>query len=369
MTVNMKNFLINSNRTVKQAMRQLSDIGERQLFVVDDGDILQGALSDGDIRKWILGNGALDGMVEVVANKSPKSVGRDFTIGQVRSLMLDCRIEAVPVLDEHGRVEDVLIWDKVFSGEVPRHRGIIDVPVAIMAGGKGARLDPFTRILPKPLIPIGEKPIIEIIMDKFLEYQVPLFYISIFHKARMIRSYFEEVGGEYKIEFVEEQKPLGTSGALGLLRKKIDKEVLVTNCDVIVDTDYVELLQFHRSNKYDLTLVLSMRHYKIPYGVCELASGGVLTAIKEKPEYDLLVNTGMYIVGPRVLDIIPESRPYTVIDLVKDAKANGLSVGAFPISEKSWIDVGQWDEYAKSVQDIEKRLMPHDQTQHILKNI
>lgn len=352
---NAKAFLIEKERTVKDAMRQMSDFGQKELFVVDGEGILFGVLSDGDVRRWILNEGDLGRQAGDVCNRSPKTLCGEWEEDAVKKMMLEYRIESVPVLAKDGRIEQVLLWDEVFAGKVPKHRGTMDIPVVIMAGGKGTRLDPFTKILPKPLIPIGERPIIEIIMDKFIEYGTPIFYISVFHKARMIKSYFEETNGKYKIEFLEEQKPLGTIGSLGLLKNRFQQEVMVTNCDVIIDTDYTELLQFHRAKKYDLTLVASMRHYKIPYGVCELAPGGALVTIKEKPEYDLLVNTGMYVISQRAIDIIPDDQSYTVIDLIKDMKAKSLSIGAFPITEKSWIDVGQWEEYAKSVQDLEKK--------------
>jgi len=345
----LKKILISKDFTIKDAMRFMSMNGQKEVFIIDECDKLFGVLSDGDIRKWILNDGDLEGSVTQACNCSPKVLIQEADQETAKKMMIEYGIESVPVLTCDNKIEEVFLWNEVFSGKKPQKRPTVNTSVVIMAGGKGTRLDPFTKILPKPLIPIGEKPIIEIIMDKFLEHGVSVFYLSIFHKARMIRSYFEETDGKYNIEFVEEKKSLGTIGGLGLLKKKLKQDIIVTNCDVIIDTDYAELLEFHQDKKNDLTLVASMRHFKIPYGVCELGSGGTLKKIKEKPEYDLLVNTGMYVISPRVVDIIPKDRSYTIIDLINDMKNKGLSVGVFPISEKSWIDVGQWEEYHKSI--------------------
>jgi dTDP-glucose pyrophosphorylase len=354
-----QSFLIDKHKTIRQAMRQLNEIGHKELFAIDQDGRLVGALSDGDIRKWILKEGSLEESIDVIYNKNPKKVTKNYDLENVKELMLQLRIESVPVVDRKGIVLAVLTWDDVFAGHVEKHHDALNVPVVIMAGGKGSRLDPFTKILPKPLIPIGEKPIIEIIMDKFSAHAVKNFYISVFHKARMVKSYFDEANAKYNLTYVEETTPLGTVGALSMLKKKIKSDFFVTNCDVIIDCDYAELLAFHRERKHDLTLVVSMRHYVIPYGVCELESGGALKGIKEKPEHDLLVNTGMYIMNPQILNLIPDQTSFNIIDLINAAKAKKLSIGVFPIGSKAWIDVGQWEEYYKSVQELQKGLDKH----------
>ena len=356
MSYDVNDFLIDRCKTVKQAMRQMNELGEKEIFVVHDGRLLTGSLSDGDIRKWILKEGNLETRVDQICNKTPKTVRKDCGLEHVRHLMLTLKIESVPVINEDNAVEAILTWDNVFAGKLERHREKLNVPVVIMAGGKGSRLDPFTKILPKPLIPIGEKPIIELIMDRFAAYDVKDFYIAVFHKARMIKSYFEDMNDKYRISYVEEEVPLGTVGALSLLKGRLNSTFLVTNCDVIVESDYAEIVRFHQEHDYDLTLVVSCRHYMIPYGVCELENGGTLRSIKEKPEYDLLVNTGMYVMNPRVLEVIPPGRSFDIIDLIAKAKTGGCKIGVFPINEKAWIDVGQWEEYYKSVQDLHKRL-------------
>ena len=352
MAKDAKMFLIDEHKTVKQAMSQLSSIGEKELFVVDGEGRLSGVLSDGDIRKWLLRNGGFEASVDQVCNKNPKYVERNYDLLVVKKLMLDFKIEAVPVLTIDRKIEHILVWDEVFGNGVKIQKPELKLSIVIMAGGKGTRLDPFTRILPKPLIPIGDKPIIELIMEKFAECGIKEFFISLNHKAMMVKSYLEEASQAFKIHYVLEDKPLGTAGALKLLSKKIKETFIVTNCDIIINCDYVELADFHAKSQNDLTIVVSCRNFVIPYGVCEIEPGGILKEMREKPGYDVLVNTGMYVVEPKLMRLIPSNKPFNFTDLISKAKSLKMKVGVFPISEGSWLDIGQWEEYQKVVKSL-----------------
>ncbi len=348
----LTDFLILRNESIKQAMKKLSEFGEKQLIVVDDKQRLIGALSDGDIRRRILQGGSIRGRVEVICNKTPVFVNNGYSLDHVRETMLKLKIEVIPVVNADKKVEKVLTWDEVFAGRVSKQKERVDAAVVVMAGGKGTRLDPFTRILPKPLIPIGEKPIIEVIMDKFNGYGIKDFYVSVNFKSRMIKSYFEEANESYAIHYVEEKKPLGTIGSLKLIEGKIKSPFFVTNCDVLIDVDYAELMRFHQDSDYDLTLTVSCKHYVIPYGVCEIKSGGILKKINEKPAYDFLVNTGLYLMNPKVIALIPKNKFFNFNDLVKRAQKKKLRIGVFPIPESSWVDVGHWEEYSKTLKMV-----------------
>ncbi|MCA9399312.1 MAG: CBS domain-containing protein, partial [Candidatus Omnitrophica bacterium] len=207
-------FLVKEDLSVKDAMRQIGEAGDRILFVINDDQKLLGSLTDGDIRRWVLSEGTLASDIRKVFNKDPICVKADYSTENVKNLMLKKKIPGIPVVDDKGIVKDVLIWSSVFGKNGALEQEVLDFPVVIMAGGKGSRLDPFTRILPKPLIPIGEKTILEIIMDRYSEYQVKEFYLSINHKSQMIKAYFEEASSPYKISYIEEDKPLGTAGSL-----------------------------------------------------------------------------------------------------------------------------------------------------------
>ena len=322
------------------------------VYVVGDGNELSGALSGGDIRRYIVNGGNLEDNVECACNTEPVCVHSDYDIDEVKKLMLKHQVGSVPVIDRHRQVTDVLLWDTVFR-EYPRPaRKKLSIPVVIMAGGKGTRLDPFTRVLPKPLIPIENTPVIELVFEKFLEYGISQFYVSINHKSRIIKAYFEEWNPDYRIRWVEEEKPLGTAGALKLLEGKIAGPFFVSNCDVIVNGDYVRIYDYHRDKGNEITIVASPKKYTIPYGVCEVQSDGTLVGISEKPSYNFLVNIGVYLVNESVLKYIPPDTAFDFTELVAEVQRNNGKVGVFPIEEDRWQDVGEWDVYRKATQII-----------------
>ncbi|MDE2223580.1 MAG: NTP transferase domain-containing protein [Candidatus Omnitrophica bacterium] len=349
MNEKLKKFLIPGSFRIKDAMRFMSTNGQKEIFIVNGNNQLLGSLSDGDIRKWILKGGGLQTKAGQICNKKPKVIGEDFAIETVKSMMLEFKIDAIPQINGKRQVQNVLVWGDVFADKISRPKEKLHIPVVIMAGGKGTRLDPFTKILPKPLIPVGDKPVIEWIMERFFEYGMNHFYVSINHKARMIRSYFQEAQIPCRVDFLQENIPLGTAGSLKMLSVNRAKKFLVTNSDVIINSDYAELVRFHDEHRYDLTLVVSCRHYVIPYGVCDIIQGGELKQIREKPEYDLLVNTGMYVINRNLFKLIPKNKAFDITDLIAKVKGQGFRVGTFPINEQSWIDVGQWEEYHKAL--------------------
>ena len=221
-----------------------------------------------------------------------------------------------------------------------------------MAGGKGTRKEPFTKVLPKPLVPIHEKPVIEHIIERYTDVGVNEFIFTVNYKARIMKAFFEELKPDFSVDFVEEQDPLGTAGSLKFLENRFDMPFFVTNCDIIIKADYSDLYTFHKNNSYDITLVASMKNYTIPYGTCELNGEGHLKNINEKPEFDFLVNTGLYILNPEVLHLIPEDKLYHITHLIEDAQKSGKRVGVYPIDDDAWIDVGEWAEYQKAVERL-----------------
>ncbi len=349
----MKQFtdiLINESFSVKEAMKQLDKTAEKILFVVDGKYKLIGSLTDGDIRRWILKDGDLLTEVSNVCFRGTYFVYADYRLSLVKEEILKRKIVYVPIVNEEKIINDFLVWDKLFDSKISRvNKQKLNCEVVIMAGGKGSRLDPFTRILPKPLIPIGDKTILEVIIEKFTDYKINQFYISVNHKAKIIKSYFEELSPEYKLIYIHEDIPLGTIGALKRLEGKLNREIILTNCDIIIEADYVDILNHHQEKQNDITLVASLKHYNIPYGICEMANGGQLLNIREKPEYDFLVNTGMYVINPRVIKYIPENEFYHITDLIEQIKSTH-KIGIYPISENSWIDTGEWVEYKKALE-------------------
>jgi len=351
----MKDITIKPGATIKEAMEALDKTAEKVLLVVDDEQRLIGALTDGDIRRHILKERDLIGTIQSAYNKNPIFVFmEDFDIEKIKHVLTKNIIDLVPILNKDRKVIDFITWEKAFGNNRRLETQKLDVPVVIMAGGRGTRLEPFTRVLPKPLIPVGDKPVIDHIIDRFKACGVSEFYITIHHMSKILRAYFEEKNPDYTIGFAEENEPRGTAGSLKLLADKLNKPFFVSNCDIIIETDYADLYRFHMQNNYDITLVASAKQFNIPYGICELNGGGSLEQIKEKPEYNFLANAGMYVLNPAVLELIPDNQLFHITHLIDKTMVNEGNIGVYPVSEKAWIDVGQWTEYRKASKKIER---------------
>lgn len=259
------------------------------------------------------------------------------------------RIECMPIVDENGLLERVLEWDEIFS-ESPAADNVLNLPVVIMAGGKGERLKPLTNFFPKPLIPVSQKTIIEEIMDRFVSFSCNRFFLSVNYKAELISEYFNNLSNEnYHISYIKEDTPSGTAGSLALLKGQIYTTFFVSNCDILVEADLASLVKYHKDNNNAATMVSAVKDYSIPYGILETSSNGELTEIKEKPEIVYQVNAGLYVLEPIVFDYIKENEFLNITDLMLKLKENGMMVGVFPVSEKSWKDMGNWSEYLKMI--------------------
>ena len=327
----------------------MSASAARIAFVVDDSRRLLGVLTDGDVRRWIIDGRSLDEPVSLAMNPEPITLPEGATREEARDLMVDKRIECVPLLDAAGRVVDATWWLDLF--ETPRvERARLALPVVVMAGGEGTRLAPLTTVLPKPLMPVGDQTILELIMERFAEYGCEQFYLSVNYKANLIRAYLADRELPYSVDYVEEPRPLGTAGSLGLLRDRLKSTFFLTNCDITVDADYADIVEFHRASSNRITLVASAKHYTVPYGVCEIAEGGALAAMREKPEFDFLVSTGFYVVEPSVLDDIEDDAHSHMTDVINRYLERGERVGVYPVSEHAWVDIGEVEALRETLQ-------------------
>ena len=349
----MKNLFIQSNKTIKDALKQLNKVGEKCLVVVNNDEKYLGTLSDGDLRKSILKGENLKDTIENIYNmQSTFLIEGKYTNKKIKKIFLKYKFDLIPIINSSREIVKILFWEKVFGNGKDLRGESLSVPVVIMAGGRGARLEPFTKVLPKPLIPIHDKPIIEHIIERFIHLGCFDFYLTVNYKGKILKAYFEELKPDYNVKFIEEKEPLGTAGSLRYLDGQLDRPFFVTNCDIIIKANYASIYEFHQEGNYDVTLVASAKEYVIPYGTCELNDEGHLSHINEKPGYDFLINTGLYMLNPGVLELIPKNTLYHITDLIKDAKDKGMKVGVFPIDDDAWVDVGQWTEYQKAIKKL-----------------
>jgi len=319
------------------------------LFVYDM-EVFKGILTIGDIQRAILAQTDLSSEVLCILDNKKIYAKPEDSIETIKSLMLSFRAECMPVVDASGVLKEVIFWEDIIEESFVLCQTPFDLPIVIMAGGKGTRLKPLTNVLPKPLIPIGEKTIIEDIMDKFVACGSHRFFISLNYKADFIQSYLEQQNNaDYRLEFFTEDKPLGTAGSLALLKDKIQETFFVSNCDILIKEDYSQILHYHKENQNELTLITALKSFVIPYGIVETKKDGVLAAIKEKPDVSFHINTGMYILEPHILQQIPVNQYYDITDLIQNIIKRAGRVGCFPISEKAWTDIGDWREYNKLI--------------------
>lgn len=345
-------YTISSSNNIRDAIKQIDNNGEGFVLIVDEHDKIIGLLTDGDFRRAILNGISLAENCLKIANREFISIDKSVTEREIINIFLQSKIDHLPILENGLLIEILQRKNFNLSGKVVLPATLEDVFVVIMAGGKGTRMKPFTNILPKPLIPVGSKSMLEVIMDEYQRYFNSNFFISVNYKANLIKAYLEEYADLYKVSYIMEDSPLGTAGALKYIKGKINKSFFVSNCDILIKANYADIYRNHIEKKNDFTIISSMIHYKIPYGVCEIENGGELKRLVEKPEYDFLVNAGMYIVNPEVLSLIPDNTYYNITDLIDAIKKDGGKVGVFPVSENSYHDSGQWKEYGNMLDAI-----------------
>lgn len=344
----IKDRIISPSATLIEAMKRMDEIKVKMLFVFEEENF-QGIITIGDIQRAIINNIMLTEPVSKVVGKNKKYARPNEDREQVRSKMMALRAECMPVVDDNGELVDVYFWNDLFKRSEPQHREKIDLPVVIMAGGKGTRLKPLTNVLPKPLIPVGDKTILEVIMDQFESIGCHKFYMSVNYKADMMQYYLHQLDHHYDIEFFMEDKPLGTIGSVSLLKGKIKTPFFVSNCDSINEQDYRDVYDYHVNNHNDMTIVTMVKSFKIPYGVIETGEDGLMVDLKEKPEHTYMVNSGVYILNSELIDEIPEGEFFHITHLMEKVKTRGGRVGCFPVSEESWHDMGEWPEYLKMI--------------------
>ena len=340
---------IDSQSSILLALKRM-DAMNRKLLIVTEMEKFKSLLSIGDIQRAIIQNRDLKEPINNILRAEVKVAHQAEDREAIKTNMRERRNEFMPIIDSQGKVIEIIFWEDLFETSKIKDNSLKDIPVVIMAGGKGSRLQPLTNVLPKALIPIGKQTIIEDIMDRFADFSCRDFYVSLNYKADMIRQYLKEQNkSSFNIAYCQETQPLGTAGSLYLLKDSIQSTFFVSNCDILIDEDYGEILNYHRENYNEITVVGALKSMSLPYGSLETTKGGVLKTLSEKPEYTFKINTGMYVLEPQLLHEIPENQFYDITDLIQSLLDKYRRVGVFPINQGSWIDIGNWEEYLQII--------------------
>lgn len=337
----LSDFIVTEEQTVLEVMKVIDTNAKGIAFICMDNKLL-GVVTDGDIRRFILRRGDLDSYIKEIANYNPRYITSEDKIDHM-AYMKKYSITALPQVDKDKNILTIyFLYDNK-----PIRNTKLNVPVVIMAGGKGTRLYPYTQILPKPLIPIGDKTITEIIMDYFEAYGCKEFDMIVNYKKNFIKSYFIDNEEKRDVTFIEERKFLGTGGGLKLLEGRYSDTFFVTNCDIIIEEDYSEILKYHKEQGNIITIVAATKRTTIPYGTIELDDYGQVEKLNEKPSFTFLTNTGLYVLEPEFLEKIPSDTFIHITDIIQNCIDNNEKVGIYPISENAWMDMGQMEELEK----------------------
>lgn len=340
----MNHYLGTTKLRLIEAMQKIDENAKGILFIVDENGHLEGTLTDGDIRRGIIKTGDLNSEVLDFMNKNPKYLYRkDANLAQ--EYMYELKITAMPILNMQNRISDIVFSsESTENDERESQNELENVPLVIMAGGKGTRLYPYTKILPKPLIPIGDIPIMERIINRFTVHGIRDIYAILNYRKNMIISYFSEQRLDVDIHYVEENEPLGTAGGLKLIDKKMETPFFLTNCDVLIKANYSDIYKYHIENGNEITMVVAMKNIVVPYGVVCASEHGMVVNMEEKPTLSYLINTGLYVLNPEVLNDIPENTFFHMTDLTNRLLECKRKVGMYPISEDSFLDMGEFEE-------------------------
>lgn len=343
-----RNALVNRGVSLEQAIEVLDKAALRIALVVDEGGTLLGTLTDGDVRRALLKHLPLDTPVNKVMNSSPKTAEQSWTDSRILALMEKHEVLQLPLVDSEQKVVGLANLHDLLN----KHRH--DNPVFLMAGGFGTRLRPLTNNCPKPMLKVGDKPILEQILQNFVDAGFHRFYISTHYMPEVIRDYFGS-GDKWgvSIQYIHEDEPLGTGGALGLLpHGEIDLPLFIMNGDLLTSLNIHSFLEFHENHQSLATMCVREYEYQVPYGVIT-SEGTEIKSMVEKPVHKFFVNAGIYLLNP---EIVKSVEPGTRIDmptLLEQHIDAGRSVNMFPIHEY-WLDIGRLDDFNRAQMDAAK---------------
>lgn len=343
----MKNWmgvLISPTMPIIKAIQIIDHSALQIALVVDENRKLMGTVTDGDVRRGILRGVPLENPVQHIMNRNPTVVNKGENRERIIQVMNRKGFHHLPVVDENGCVIGLEILDEILRPHLRENW------VVLMAGGLGSRLHPLTEDCPKPLLKIGGKPILEIILENLKKFGFYKFFLSVNYKAKMVEEYFGD-GSRWGVEiyYIHEVEKMGTAGALGLLFEKPKHPILVMNGDLLTKINYRHLLEFHLQHEADATMCIREYKLQIPYGIVKIDKDR-LVGINEKPFHSFFINAGIYVIGPDVIDVIPKNKPNDMPTIFQSLIRKKYKVASFPVREY-WLDIGHIDDYKRANMD------------------
>lgn len=346
----LKKYIFKETEVVSNIIKKMRDF----TVLIDNKENVTGIFTEGDFRKAVLRGVNLDQKISRIMNKNFKFLPPNASNKKIKKIFDKTILQKILVL-KNRKLVSIIDKDDFFANtKFEKKEKHSNNTIIILAGGEGKRLLPFTHVLPKGLIPIGGEPIIKKIMDEFIKNNFNNFNVVINYKGKVFQGYFHENKHNYNIKFHTEKKALGTAGYLSNFKSSLNRPVFVTNCDILLKANYREILEFHEKNKNELTICSSFKNFLIPYGVFEVDKKSNLKSMHEKPEYNFLINTGFYIFNPKVFKHIPKNKYFNMNYLIQKIQKLKKKIGVFPVPNSSWLDVGQWDEYKKTIEIFKK---------------
>jgi len=344
---NIENIKLKQNATIKEALGIIDSGAMQIVLVVDDNDKLLGTLTDGDIRRGILRGLDLDSSIETIVFKEPAIAKIYSTKEEILKIALSKKLHQIPIVDDNGIVLDLKEIEELVEPKIKTNR------VILMVGGLGTRLRPLTQDTPKPMLKVGNKPILQTIVEKFAEYGFVNITMCVNFNASIISDYFGD-GKEFgvNIDYVLEQKRMGTAGALSLLKEHPSEPFFVMNGDLLTNVNFEHIFNYHTLNKATATMCVREYDYEVPYGVVKMNDNKIIE-IAEKPVQKFFISAGIYMLSPEILDLIPKNEFYDMPALFEKLIKLSKNVISLPIREY-WLDIGRMEEYQRANEEYKE---------------
>jgi dTDP-glucose pyrophosphorylase/predicted transcriptional regulator len=338
---NYKNILLSTNSTIREALEVIQSGSLKIGVVVDKNEKLIGTVTDGDIRRGLLNNLSLDDVIGSVIFRTPTVCNIEDTKERILEIAVEKKLYQIPIVDNDGKLVGIEEIDELLK---PEHK---NNKVVLMVGGLGTRLRPLTEKTPKPMLKVGDKPLLETIILNFKKYGFTNILLSVSYKSEIIENYFGD-GSKFgvHIEYIHEEKRMGTAGALSLIKEKLNEPFFVMNGDLLTNINFKHMMAYHVLNNSIATMGVREYDFQVPYGVVNL-DGINIKSIEEKPVHNFYVSAGIYVLDNKVLDLIPDNKFFDMPTLFEKVIENEMKSISFPIREY-WLDIGRMEEFEKA---------------------